>query len=175
MARIYTKSGDKGETSLVTGERVDKTSLRIKAIGNIDELNSFIGVALSTELPLILKEPLTTIQHHLFDIGGEVATPGFTLIQESRVKYLEDIIDDLSSRLDSIKEFILPGGTIAASHLHVARSVCRRAEIATLALTGINPITLKYLNRLSDVLFTLARYANKINDVDHVYWKQYAS
>ena len=172
MARIYTKSGDNGETGLVTGERISKSSIRIDSIGSLDELNSFIGLSLTEEVPKIVRDVLHVIQHNLFDIGGEIASPGHNIIKESKVTYLEKTIDDLTSRLDILREFILPGGCKAAAQIHVARAMCRRAERSCHKLTDINPITLRYLNRLSDLLFTIARYLNAAAGVDHVYWKK---
>jgi cob(I)alamin adenosyltransferase len=172
MAKIYTKSGDKGETGLVTGERISKSSIRIDCIGSLDELNSFIGLSLTEEVPKIVRDVLHVIQHNLFDIGGEIATPGSNSTEETKVKYLEKIIDDLTSRLDILREFILPGGCKAAAQIHVARAMCRKAERSCIALGNVNPITLRYLNRLSDLLFTIARYLNAAAGIDHVYWKK---
>jgi cob(I)alamin adenosyltransferase len=172
MAKIYTKSGDKGETGLVTGQRISKSSIRIDCIGSLDELNSFIGLSLTEEVPKIVRDVLHVIQHNLFDIGGEIATPGSNSTEETKVKYLEKIIDDLTSRLDILREFILPGGCKAAAQIHVARAMCRKAERSCIALGNVNPITLRYLNRLSDLLFTIARYLNAAAGIDHVYWKK---
>ena len=172
MAKIYTKSGDKGETGLVTGQRISKSSIRIDSIGSLDELNSFIGLSLTEEVPKIIRDVLHVIQHNLFDIGGEIATPGTNTTEETKVKYLEKIIDDLTSRLDILREFILPGGCKAAAQIHVARAMCRKAERSCIALGNVNPITLRYLNRLSDLLFTIARYLNAAAGIDHVYWKK---
>ena len=175
MTRIYTKSGDEGLTGLVTGQRVSKSNNRINTIGEIDELNSFIGLSLTEEVPKIIRDVLHIIQHNLFDIGAEIATLMGVTTKESQVNYLEKTIDDLTSRLDILREFILPGGCKAAAQIHVARSICRRAERSCNKLTDINPITLQYLNRLSDLLFTIARYLNAAVGVDHVYWKKDAS
>jgi cob(I)alamin adenosyltransferase len=172
MARIYTKSGDDGTTGLVSGQRVSKSSIRIDSIGSLDELNSFIGLSLTEEVPKIVRDVLHVIQHNLFDIGGEIATPGSNSTEETKVKYLEKIIDDLTSRLDILREFILPGGCKAAAQIHVARAMCRKAERSCIALGNVNPITLRYLNRLSDLLFTIARYLNAAAGIDHVYWKK---
>jgi len=175
MTRIYTKSGDEGLTGLVTGQRVSKSNNRINTIGEIDELNSFIGLSLTEEVPKIIRDVLHIIQHNLFDIGAEIATLMGVTTKESQVNYLEKTIDDLTSRLDILREFILPGGCKAAAQIHVARSICRRAERSCHKLTDINPVTLRYLNRLSDLLFTIARYLNAVAGVDHVYWKKDAS
>jgi cob(I)alamin adenosyltransferase len=172
MTRIYTKSGDKGETGLHNGERVSKSSDRIEAIGAIDELNSFIGLSMSEVMPVIVRDALHKVQHTLFDIGGELAHPGMNVILESKTKDLEKIIDDLSSRLAILREFILPGGYKTASQIHVARSICRRAERNCIALGNVNPATLKYLNRLSDLLFTMARYLNACEGYKDVTWKK---
>ena len=175
MTKIYTKSGDKGETGLHNGERVSKSSERIEAIGSIDELNSFIGLSMSSVMPKIVRDALHKVQHILFDIGGELAHPGMNIIQDSKSKDLELVIDDLTSRLDILREFILPGGVKVASQIHVARSICRRAERSCHKLTDINPVTLRYLNRLSDLLFTIARYLNAAAGIDHVYWQKNGS
>jgi len=172
MTRIYTKSGDKGETGLHNGERVSKSSDRIEAIGTIDELNSFIGLSMSEVIPIIIRNALHKVQHDLFDIGGELATPKTYTLQNNKVIYLEKVIDDLSSRLDILREFIIPGGYKTASQLHVARSICRRAERNCIALGNVNPATLKYLNRLSDLLFTMARYLNACKGYKDVVWKK---
>jgi len=172
MTRIYTKSGDKGETGLVNGERISKSSSRIEAIGTVDELNSFIGLSMSEVMPVIVRDALHKVQHTLFDIGGELAHPGMSVIPDSKAKDLEKIIDDLSSRLDILREFILPGGYKTASQIHVARSICRRAERNCIALGNVNPYTLQYLNRLSDLLFTMARYLNACEGYKDVTWKK---
>ena len=172
MTRIYTKSGDKGKTGLHNGERVSKSSDRIEAIGSIDELNSFIGLSMSEVMPVIVRDALHKIQHTLFDIGGELAHPGMTVIPDSKAKNLEKIIDDLSSRLDILREFIIPGGYKTASQIHVARSICRRAERNCIAIGNVNPYTLQYLNRLSDLLFTIARYLNACEGYKDVVWKK---
>ena len=172
MTRIYTKSGDTGETGLVTGERISKSSIRIEAIGSVDELNSFIGLSMSEVMPVIVRDALHQVQHTLFDIGGEIATPNTNTIKDNKVIQLEKIIDDLTSRLDVLREFILPGGYKTASQLHVARSICRRAERNCIALGNVNPVTLRYLNRLSDMLFTMARYLNACEGYKDVTWKK---
>ena len=172
MTRIYTKSGDTGETGLVTGERISKSSIRIEAIGSVDELNSFIGLSMSEVMPVIVRDALHQVQHTLFDIGGEIATPNTNTIKANKVTQLEKIIDDLTSRLDVLREFILPGGYKTASQLHVARSICRRAERNCIALGNVNSITLRYLNRLSDMLFTMARYLNACEGYKDVTWKK---
>ena len=172
MTRIYTKSGDSGETGLVTGERISKSSIRIEAIGSVDELNSFIGLSMSETMPVIVRNALHQVQHTLFDIGGEIATPNTNTIKANKVTQLEKIIDDLTSRLDVLREFILPGGYKTASQLHVARSICRRAERNCIALGNVNPVTLRYLNRLSDMLFTMARYLNACEGYKDVTWKK---
>lgn len=172
MSRIYTKSGDKGETGLHNGERVSKSSDRIEAIGSIDELNSFIGLSMSSVMPKIVRDALHKVQHILFDIGGELAHPGMNIILDSKSKDIELVIDDLTSRLDILREFILPGGVKVASQIHVARSICRRAERNCIALGNVNPATLKYLNRLSDMLFTMARYLNACEGYKDITWSK---
>jgi len=167
--KIYTKSGDKGETSLVFGERVPKNDPRVEAYGTCDEANSFIGLALSCldqdEKWQQLRETFHVIQTKLFHIGSEFATPAGKKVSwpilEEDVLFLEREIDRLNAELSELTNFILPGGSLAGAALHVARTVVRRAERAAISiLESVNPITIKYLNRLSDYLFVAARYVN---------------
>ena len=177
--KIYTKTGDKGETSLFGGERVSKDELRIEAYGTVDELNSVIGSARAFndngEMDLILGE----IQYRLFVLGADLATPNgggntsVPRVSAEDVAIVEKKIDEIEARLDPLKSFILPGGSKAASLLHQARTVCRRAErrVVSLSKRGeTSEETLIYLNRLSDFLFVLARYANKIGKVAETLW-----
>jgi cob(I)alamin adenosyltransferase len=163
--KIYTKSGDAGETALIGGPRVRKDHVRIEAYGTIDELNSFLGVARASWPDAPFDAELHDIQSDLFDIGAQLATPvadsRFPGVGEERVEALERLIDQLEGELTPLKNFILPGGTAAAANFHVARTVCRRAERLAVALQDRSTsATLRYLNRLSDLLFVMARYAN---------------
>ena len=162
--RIYTKTGDKGETGLYGGKRVKKTDQRIMAIGTVDELNSLLGVAATQSS---FSELLEQIQNELFNIGAELANPEKVMetfnLTEEKINFLEKQIDSVDKGLEPIRNFILPGGTYAASLLHHARTVCRRAEREIIKLnetTTVNPNLVKYLNRLSDLLFTLGRAEN---------------
>lgn len=173
LSKIYTRTGDKGTTGLGDGSRVDKDSIRVEAYGNVDELNSVIGLLLSNELPESISEQLTIIQHTLFDVGGEMSIPGRILLASDQVTALEDILDTLNSDLGPLKEFILPGGSPAASVCHIARCVCRRAERSAIALAKsetVNETSIAYLNRLSDLLFVIARHLNKAANVEDVLW-----
>jgi len=167
--KIYTRTGDKGETSLYGGERVSKDSLRVEAYGTVDELNSHLGMSIAESHDASLILLLTTIQNHLFELGGELAVPPGhrhappNAMTPERVIFLEQQIDAAQKELSPITKFILPGGTADAGRLHVARTVCRRAERACVRLArteGVDGLILTYLNRLSDLLFVLARLAN---------------
>jgi cob(I)alamin adenosyltransferase len=179
LTSIYTRAGDKGETSLGDGSRVPKLDCRIGAFGTVDELNSAIGVVLAdAELPERLREPLERIQNDLFDVGADLSVPfgiGDRLrIEQSHVDRLEQLCDELNAELPMLKSFVLPGGTPAAARLHVARATCRRAERDALVAneeTEINELVLAYLNRLSDFLFIAARWANKDAGRDEPLWK----
>ena len=174
LTKIYTRTGDDGTTGLGDGGRVDKDDPRIEAIGAVDELNSAIGLLLSDDVPKDIRTTLTDIQHRLFDIGGELSLPGHNTLQPKRVEELEQALDALNSELPALQEFILPGGSRAAASCHLARAICRRAErrVYRLARTaGVNPATLKYLNRLSDLLFVMARSLNKQAGHPDVFWQ----
>jgi cob(I)alamin adenosyltransferase len=169
LTRIYTRAGDAGETSLGDGSRVPKTDPRIEAYGTVDELNSFIGLALSGGLPDEFTQWLEKIQNDLFDLGADLSVPleddrrERLRVTRGQVERLEELCDRVNERLEPLKSFVLPGGTEAAARLHVARAVCRRAERRSVALArteSVNPEALAYLNRLSDFLFILARAAN---------------
>jgi cob(I)alamin adenosyltransferase len=154
---------------------VDKTHPRIEAIGEVDELNSFIGLLLTHVLPDPLRETLVIVQHDLFDLGGELATPGSTVLQESHRQRLEAVVERLNAGLPPLKEFILPGGSPAAALCHVARAVSRRAERRVVGLDRqekINPHSLSYLNRLSDLLFVTARVLAREEGGKEVYWER---
>jgi cob(I)alamin adenosyltransferase len=174
LSKIYTRTGDKGTTGLGDGSRVDKDHPRIEAIGSIDELNSLIGQLLVHELPETVQSVLTTVQHRLFDLGGELCLPGQQVITAGQVAFLEAVLDELNSGLAPLQEFILPGGCPAAAACHQARAVCRRAERRVHSLgkaEAVNEVTLQYLNRLSDLLFVMARYLNKEAGIADVYWQ----
>ena len=171
--KIYTRTGDSGETSLFGGTRVAKNDLRIEAYGTVDELNSFIGVARASWPSSPMDSQLQKVQGDLFDIGAYLAAPDsdrFKSVAQSRIDELEKEIDRMEAELAPLKNFILPGGSPAASHLHVARTVCRRAERIVVAL-GNSSTTLAYLNRLADYLFVAARYANKRHGVADTPWR----
>ena len=175
LTKIYTKTGDEGKTGLSDGSRVDKFSNRIEGLGNIDELNSIIGLILTEELPSQVKENLNKIQHDLFDIGGELSIPDHIAINEDKILFLEQSIDKINKTLEPLKEFILPGGTRESAYCHLARTVCRRTERILFKLSKtekINPASLKYINRLSDYLFVLARLLNKFNKIEDILWKK---
>ncbi len=178
--KIYTKTGDAGETSLFGGKRVPKDDLRIEAYGTIDELNSIIGVIRAMQLHEEIDVILERLQHDLFVIGADLATTtshtsaSIPRIKNSNITVLEKIIDTIDSKLEPLKVFILPGGTLASSYLHFARTVCRRAERGVVHLSHseeINNHVVIYLNRLSDLLFVLARYANFLEKKEEVKWK----
>jgi cob(I)alamin adenosyltransferase len=174
LTKIYTRTGDTGETGLGDGTRVPKDSLRVHALGEIDELNSAIGLLLSEELPVGIRDALSGIQHELFDLGGEVCIPGQTSMHEEQVTDLEALLDDYNRELPPLKEFILPGGTRAASLAHLARTVCRRAERALVTLAraeAVGTAAQKYLNRLSDLLFVLGRVLNRAGGGSDVLWR----
>ena len=170
LNRIYTRGGDKGETSLGDGSRAPKLDLRIVAYGITDELNSLLGVVLATEgLPPALRPVIELVQNELFDLGADLSVPFAGADERLRVTQpmidrLEALCDEHNETLPELKSFVLPGGGELASRLHIARAVCRRAERDALAADGINPLVVVYLNRLSDLLFILARAANAGGD-----------
>lgn len=173
LSKIYTKTGDDGSTGLGNGERIAKNHARMQAIGDIDELNCCVGILIETldddqYLPL-----LRGIQHDLFDLGGELSIPGFTLIKEDHVTALETALDEINADLPPLKNFILPGGTLAAAHCHLARAVCRRAERSLVHLSHnetINHDARHYVNRLSDLLFVMARAIARSNGQEEILW-----
>jgi cob(I)alamin adenosyltransferase len=185
MPKIYTRTGDAGETSLYGGGRVSKSSLRIEALGSVDEANAAMGVVRS-ELarggvaPLGMDDILAGVQHRLFDLGAEIATPrpasrGTNLIRDDDVTELEVAIDRWEAELPPLRTFILPGGCAAAAQLHLARCVVRRAERTLVHMAAAETVreeVLRYLNRLSDLLFVMARAVNKANHVPDVAWEQ---
>lgn len=175
LSKIVTRTGDQGTTGLGDGSRVDKDALRIHAMGDIDELNSHIGLLLCEELPNALREELITIQHDLFDLGGEVCIPGYVLIQELHVLRLDSLLEKYNADLPRLKEFILPAGSRAASQAHVCRTVCRRAERTLISLgktETINEAPRQYINRLSDLLFVLTRVLNRFAGGSDVLWEK---
>jgi cob(I)alamin adenosyltransferase len=174
LSKIYTRTGDQGTTGLGDGSRVEKDDLRIEAMGAVDELNSIIGVLLTKDLPDNCRKILTAVQHNLFDLGGEMSSPGHIVITPQHIEQLEQVLDKLNAELQPLREFILPGGTPAAAHAHHARTVCRRAERRLISLSKqqeLNRDTIAYLNRLSDLLFVIARYVNKHQGVNDVLWQ----
>lgn len=176
LSKIYTRTGDKGDTGLGDGTRVDKDDIRIEAFGTTDELNSIIGMVLAYEIPENIHSCLTRVQHHLFDLGGELCIPGHTALDENYISYLENTLDEFNSDLPSLKEFILPAGGKATSTCHLARTVCRRAErrVVTLAKDEtVSPFSIQYLNRLSDLLFVIARVLARAENGSEVLWQPY--
>src|SRR6185312_1903430 len=174
LSKIYTKTGDDGTTGLGDGTRVAKDSLRVAAYGTVDELNSTLGVVLAQEIPAGVRDALVQIQHDLFDLGGELCIPGMAMIHESDVGRLENILDAFNADLPALKDFILPGGGMAAACCHVARTVCRRAEreVVTLARgETVRAEAVRYLNRLSDLLFVLARVLARASGHGEVLWQ----
>ena len=174
LSKIYTRTGDDGTTGLGDGSRTAKDDVRIEAIGSVDELNSVIGMLLCEAVPANIQDCLTGVQHRLFDIGGELSIPGHIMVTDERVTGLEGMLDELNGHLAPLKDFILPGGTRAAALCHLARTVCRRAErrVHTLGKqVDINPASAHYLNRLSDLLFVMARYLNKQAGEPDVLWQ----
>ncbi len=173
LSKIYTRTGDDGTTGLGDGSRVAKDSLRVDAMGDVDELNSVVGLMLTEGVPDILVDLLTQVQHDLFNLGGEICIPDYVILQQANIDNLEEAIDTLNDELTPLKEFILPGGTKAAAFCHLARTVCRRAERKLITLARdekVTAISLKYLNRLSDLLFVLCRIINKEANVPDVLW-----
>lgn len=175
LSKIYTRTGDAGTTGLGDGKRVSKNSLRIHALGEVDECNAVIGILLTEGLPDEVRALLTDVQHDLFDLGGEVCIPGMTMITSKQVTKLEEALDGLNEPLEPLKDFILPGGTRAAAITHHARTVCRRAERALVALAleeAVGDGPRQYLNRLSDLLFVLARVLNRAGGRGDVLWQK---
>lgn len=175
LSKIYTRTGDAGTTGLGDGTRTGKDSERIEAIGDVDELNSALGLLLAEELPDGVRAALTGIQHDLFDLGGELCIPGHTAVSDAQVSRLEKLLDGFNADLAPLKEFILPGGSRAASLAHLARTICRRAERRVVALgrgEAVSDAVRRYLNRLSDLLFVLGRVLNRTAGGGDVLWQQ---
>ena len=174
LSKIVTRTGDAGMTGLANGERVAKDCLRIDCIGEIDELNSGLGVLLAEELPPAVRDVLTGIQNDLFDLGGEICLPGYSAIKEEHILHLEEAVERFNGELSPLKEFILPGGNRAAALAHLSRSVCRRVERRLVHLAGseaVPELARKYVNRLSDLLFVLARTLNHLGGQGDILWK----
>jgi cob(I)alamin adenosyltransferase len=178
LTRIYTRGGDAGETSLGDGSRVSKLDLRIAAYGAVDELNSALGVALAGDCPESFRDVLARVQNELFDLGADLSVPfeveGRLRVTQAQVDALEADCDRFNEELPELRSFVLPGGSALAAQLHVARSVCRRAERDAVAAAGaheIDPAALLYLNRLSDLLFILARAANAAAGLEEPLWR----
>ena len=175
LSKIATRTGDDGTTGLGDGSRTDKDALRVQAMGDVDELNSHIGVLLCEQLPDELRQELITIQHDLFDLGGELCIPGFTLIQEAQVLRLDELLAKYNATLPPLSEFILPGGSRAAAQAHICRTVCRRAERSIVSLgkaETLNPQPRQFVNRLSDLLFVLSRVLNRFAGGSDVLWEK---
>ncbi len=178
LTQIATRTGDDGSTGLGDGSRVPKDHLRVQAMGDVDELNSGLGVLLAEPLPADVRELLVVIQHELFNLGGELSIPGFQLVKDDAVLRLDEALAHYNAQLPRLQEFILPAGTRSAALAHVSRTVARRAERAVVALAAhekVNDAPRQYLNRLSDLLFVLARVLNRANldglGGDDVYWQ----
>ena len=174
LTQIATRTGDAGTTGLGDNTRVSKDSLRVHAMGDVDELNSHIGLLLCEALPPGVRALLVEIQHQLFNLGGELSIPGYELLKPEAVAALDAALAEHNATLPRLQEFILPAGNRAASQTHVCRTVARRAERAVVALGQAEPVNdapRQYLNRLSDLMFVLARVLNRMNGGDDVYWK----
>jgi len=175
LTRIYTRTGDDGTTGLGSGERVAKDCPRVEAYGTVDELNACVGLVLATPgLPLLISDSLTEIQHRLFDLGGELAVPGRDVMLPTDSSDLERLLDELNDALPPLKDFVLPGGTPGAAVCHLARTVCRRAERRVITLQRSEPVNaeaVRYLNRLSDLLFVISRVLCRVDHGTEVIWK----
>jgi cob(I)alamin adenosyltransferase len=174
LTQIATRTGDNGTTGLGDNTRVSKDNLRVHAMGDVDELNSQIGVLLCEEMAPDVRQLLVEIQHQLFNLGGELSIPGFELLKTEALLALDQALDHYNDQLPKLQEFILPAGNRAAAQAHVCRTVARRAERAVVALgaaEAVKETPRQYLNRLSDLMFVLARVLNRMNGGDDVYWK----
>lgn len=173
LSKIYTRTGDDGTTGLGDGTRVAKDSARVAAYGTVDELNSALGVVLAVDLPDPVRSCLVAVQHQLFDLGGELCIPGHAAIHDDDIDRLEVLLDGFNADLAPLREFILPGGGIAAAHCHLARTIARRAEREVIGLSRDEPLrpqAVRYLNRLSDLLFVLARVLARAGGQGDVLW-----
>jgi cob(I)alamin adenosyltransferase len=174
LSKIMTRTGDRGETGLGDGSRVSKAHARVHALGDLDELNSAIGLILAEEAPAEIADVLSDVQHDLFDLGGEVSIPGHALLGEAQVQRLEAAIERWNAELPALKEFILPGGARAAAAAHLARTICRRAERSLVRLREkekVGDAALRYINRLSDLLFIAGRRLNRAAGRTDVQWR----
>jgi len=175
LSKIYTRTGDAGTTGLADGSRVPKDAPRIEAIGAVDELNSALGLLLAEPLPEAVRACLAGAQHDLFDVGGELAVPGHAIVGKAHVERLERELDSFNAQLPPLRDFVLPGGTRAAALAHSARTTCRRAERRLVTLSRkqeLAPALLAYVNRLSDLLFVVARELNRAAGQADVLWQQ---
>ena len=173
LSRIYTRTGDAGSTGLADGSRIAKNAPRIEALGAVDELNSSVGLLLAERLPRDVRSCVSDVQHDLFDLGGELAIPGHTILNAGHIRRLETLLDRFNAKLPPLKDFVLPAGTRAAGCAHLARAICRRAERRVVALNDAAPaFALRYLNRLSDLFFVLARVLNRRTGQGDVLWQQ---
>ena len=175
LSKIVTRTGDAGTTGLGDGSRTTKDSLRIDAIGEVDELNSSLGLLLCEDLPARVRAALLDIQHDLFDLGGELCLPGMSIMKDAQVARLEDLADEVNHDLPMLKEFILPGGTRPAALAHLSRTICRRAERSMVHLHNSEPLSeaaRRYINRLSDLMFILGRVLNRAGGRGDVLWQK---
>lgn len=174
LNKIYTRTGDDGSTGLGDGARVSKDSARVTAYGTVDEANSAIGIVLACEIPEPIRNVLVAVQHQLFDLGGELCIPGHAAIFDADIQALEDTLDRFNADLPPLKDFILPGGGMAAAQAHLARTICRRAEREVVTLShhdAVRPEAIRYLNRLSDLLFVLCRVLARESGHGEVLWR----
>ena len=173
LSKIYTRTGDDGSTGLGDGARVSKDSARVCAYGTVDEANCAIGLVLATELPAEIREVLVSVQHQMFDLGGELCIPGHAAIFDADIERLEQQLDHFNADLPPLKDFILPGGGLPAAHAHLARTITRRAERDVVTLSrhdAVRPEAVRYLNRLSDLLFVLARVLARASGHGETLW-----
>jgi cob(I)alamin adenosyltransferase len=174
LTQIATRTGDEGTTGLGNNQRVSKNSLRVHAMGDVDELNSHIGLLLCEQMPDDVRHLLVEVQHQLFNLGGELSIPGFELLKAEAVVVLDEALEKHNAQLPKLAEFILPAGNRAAAQAHICRTVARRAERATVALgneEALNDAPRQYLNRLSDLMFVLSRVLNRMDGGTDVYWQ----
>jgi len=174
LSKIYTRTGDKGTTGMADGTRIDKDSAQVAAIGDVDELNSVIGLVICKCQQGDVKEILITIQHDLFNLGGQLSMPESDMVTEERIKWLEQNLDKMNEDLPPLKEFILPGGGEASAYCHLARTVCRRTERSIVSLAKeveFNNNVSAYINRLSDLLFVMCRVLSRQSGESEVYWQ----
>ena len=174
LSKIYTRTGDDGSTGLGDGARVSKDSARVTAYGTVDEANSAIGIVLACEIPDSIRNVLVAVQHQMFDLGGELCIPGHSAIFDADIQALEDTLDRFNADLPPLKDFILPGGGMAAAQAHLARTICRRAEREVVTLShhdAVRPEAIRYLNRLSDLLFVLCRVLARESGHGEVLWR----